>query len=108
MKADHFLSNMQIEVIYLLLDKINKTIEETQFLDLSYSDIKVLGSDYTTDVFVSFVKTNTGASQSTETFYWGVDVNGNLNDNAFKTMQFNNIADKVHFFNSLYEIELTK
>ena len=101
----HPLSKKQNIIISILLNKIQ--LEDQKQKDVIYENIKVLGSDYTNLVFISFLKIGISSSGEADEkkIYWSIDVDGEVNDNAMQTMDFQTLADKVHFFNTLFEID---
>jgi hypothetical protein len=101
----HPLSNRQKIVLSILLKKLK--MEDEKQTSIFYNDIKVLGSDYTDIVFVYFSRISIGESGEGEErkLYWSVDIDGEVNDNAVQTMEFETLSDRVHFFNTLFEIQ---
>lgn len=106
MRTNHYVSPTQIEVVNLLLHKLNDTIIEKSGNDVMYSDIKVLGSDYTPDVFIHFEKTILKDDGEQLEIYWKITPEGELDDDALHNMYFKEISDRVHFFDSLFEIKI--
>jgi hypothetical protein len=106
MKTDHPLTQDQIAVTLILLEKLNQVIEEKKDNDIIYQDIKVLGSDYTRDIFIHFEKIIMKTEPDPDTIYWKISPDGTLDDDALHNMEFESMSDKVHFFNQLFEIRI--
>ncbi len=69
-----------------------------------YENICLLGSHYTDDVFINFEKTVIRSNAEPNNIYWRISPNGSLDDDALHNMEFKTLADRVHFFNELFEI----
>lgn len=105
MKADHPLTKKQIAALAVLLNKLQAVIESQITNDVLYSNVRVLGSDYTPDVFINFERIVARADgPDPENIYWKISPDGKLDDDALHHMEFREMADRVHFFNSLFEI----
>ena len=107
MKTNHYLTPQQIEVVTILLGKLNQTIDAKRGNDVYYDNIRVLGSDYTPDIFINFEKVVVRADVDVDKIYWQIKPDGTVNDDALHTMQFDTLSDGVHFFNTLFEIKVS-
>ncbi|MEA5111645.1 hypothetical protein SDC9_17717 [bioreactor metagenome] len=106
MRANHPITQQQLEVAVMLLNKLKNIIGQRKMDDVLYRNIKVLGSDYTTDIFINFEKVVLKDGADPHDIYWKISETGQLDDDALHTMEFNTMADKVHFFNELFEIRI--
>jgi len=101
MKRNHVVTNSQKKVVALLLGKLASTISEKKGNDVYYDNVRVLGSDYTTDIFIGFDKVVLYAEPEPASIYWQIAPDGTLDDDALHHIQFPSLGDRVHFFNSL-------
>ena len=66
-------------------------------------DIKILKTPYSLDVFLSFVDITLGDSPKFNMYK--IAINGTIDFDPKKTMEFNSFADRITFFNQLEEIK---
>lgn len=108
MQTSHPMTRKQIEVVAALLAKLHQTIDEKKNNDVFYDNIRVLGSQYTDDVFINFEKIIMRSTADPRDIYWRISPDGSVDDDALHNMQFKTLGDRVHFFNELFEITLEK
>lgn len=109
-KTNHPFSKKQL----LKLNVELKKISEVQIVALrgpqipgknnNYTDIEILHSPFGLDVFLSYMDiTNPDRPKS---YLIKIDTTGAVDYEARKNMDFNSLADRVTFFNSLTPVEL--
>ncbi len=97
----HPVTNIQKEKAKTILNyyKENNTTYE------NHEQPTLLGSNYTDSIFVKTTKITTdGDNIHTKTVYTEIQINGQMNYDLLNTMEFKTLADKVHFFNTLFPI----
>lgn len=104
MKTSHPITDKQVAIVAALLAKLEETIRQKEGKDVFYDSIRVLGSHYTDDVFINFEKVVIRSDAEPNNIYWRISPNGQLDDDALHNMEFKTLADRVHFFNELFEI----
>jgi len=72
----------------------------------NYIDIEVLHTPYMLDVFLSFV--DISDAQYPKFMMYKIDSKGNIDYEPRKNMNFENLSDRVHFFNTLQPIKFNK
>jgi len=97
----------QIEVVAMLLAKLNGVIESKKESSVFFENIRVLGSDYTRDIFINFEKVVIRTEADVDNIYWQIKPDGSVDDDALHNMQFDTMSDGVHFFNTLFPIKIT-
>ena len=106
MKTDHPVTQIQKQIVKEIIDRLHK--ENNQNNNALYKNIKVLGSDYSNEIFIAFDKFSPDWNKGEPGFkkkYLGISINGKIDYEVLKR-KFNNLSDRVHFFNSLYEIKI--
>lgn len=67
--------------------------------------VAVMASDYSTDAFLRVIQDVVdGNDVGTETRYIRITFEGEADHDPQRNMYFQNVADRVHFFNSLYPV----
>jgi len=106
MKTNHLLSDLQIAVIHGILKKFDIENKKPNRI-IGFDDIEVLGSDFTDEIFVRYVRYFIGddqnAAKSNECI--GIAWNGIIDYEVYKR-KFKDLSDKVHFFDKLFNIEI--
>lgn len=89
-----------------LNSEIQAVLNDTGFGFTSGSPvIAVMASDYSTDAFLRVVQDVVdGNDVGTETRYIRITFEGETDRDPQRNMYFQNVADRVHFFNSLYPV----
>lgn len=107
-KSNHPFTIMQLHT----LNKELKKISNTQIVSLkavvikgnpNYSDIQILKSAYTLDVFLSFTDVSIPEEPKFNTYK--IDASGKIDYEPKRNMNFKNISDRVSFFNTLEPIK---
>lgn len=70
-----------------------------------YFDIQILSSPYTTDVFLSFWEKEFNGPKN---YMYSINTQGQLNQKPKSSLEFQTLADRVHFFNTLEPINFKK
>lgn len=108
MKTNHNVTPQQAAIAVILLAKLENTINEKAGNDVYYDNIRILGSDYTKDIFINFYKVVLHAEPEPYSIYWQIKPDGTVDDDALHNLEFSTLGDRVHFFNSLYDIIIKK
>jgi hypothetical protein len=106
MQTSHPMTDKQVAIVAVLLAKLEDTIKEKEGKDVFYENIRVLGSHYTDDVFINFEKIVIRSDAEPNNIYWRISPDGTLDDDALHNLKFDTLADRVHFFNELFEITI--
>lgn len=88
----------------MMSDKQNEQITiALQSIPENAQSIRLYESVFTTDVFVQYTILKPSFTDDIEedTVMKRIDWNGNVQDDPRRNMVFDNIADRVHFFNNL-------
>lgn len=106
-QTNHPFTKAQLNELQKHLNTIsNIEIQATNLKGLpgknGYFDIEILHSPYTTDVFLSFWETATNGPKS---YIYSIDTIGSVNKNPKATLEFKTFADRIHFFNTLENID---
>lgn len=107
-KSNHPFSTKQL---YSLNQELQK-ISETQIISLrgitipakkNYSDIKILKSPYYLSVFLSFIDISDSTNPKFKMY--SISIDGTVDYEVKQNMTFNNLSDRITFFNELEKIE---
>lgn len=107
-KTNHAFTKMQLTALNKELKKISNTqVIALKGVDIqgknNISDIKILHTPFLNDVFLSFTDMSVPEFPKFNTYQILVD--GSINYEPKKTMDFNSLADRVTFFSSLQPVE---
>jgi len=105
MKNNHPSSKEQRQIVAEIVAKL---VSENNKDNHIYQDIRVLGSDFSNDVFINYSKITPDWNNNRpkeEIKYISISLKGKIDYKANK-MEFKTVPDRVHFFNNLYEIDL--
>jgi hypothetical protein len=107
-KSNHPFSVIQLSVLNKELKKIsNFEVVSLKGISISgkknFADINVLKSPYSLDVFLAFTDVSIAERPKYNTIKIGI--NGDVDYDTKRNLEFNNLADRVSFFNSLEPIE---
>lgn len=89
------------EIIKSICDK-NKSQKEN-----IYSEIEILGSDYTNELFIRYNKTffDENFEAQNQKKLIGIDTNGKIDYNVY-LREFETLKDRIHFINSLFSVKI--
>lgn len=109
-KTNHPFTIPQLKTLNAELSKIS----DTQILGLKginiagkkdIFDIKILHSPYLSDVFLSFTDLTVPDYPKFQTY--GIKANGTIDYEVKRNLEFNTLADRVSFFNTLQPIQFS-
>jgi len=105
MKPKAIINKIQKIILDILFNKIEIERQNKNIV----IDIPIcFQGDYNSSIYIKFSKTyeNENSEAQQRTIWWAIDEKGNFDDNASKSTIFKDLADRIHFFNNLHEVEL--
>jgi hypothetical protein len=109
-KTDHPFTKNQLVSLQRELSKVSTAIIETTQLQgfpakAGYFDIEVLHSPYSNTVFLSYWE---NVQNRPKSFVVAIESDGSVDHTPRSTYEFETLSDRVHFFNTLFQIEFKK
>lgn len=108
-KTNHPFTVAQLKKLNEELEKISNTQIGLKGVQIpgkkNFHDIKITHSPYMLDVFLSFTDLTVPEYPKFKTF--GIKTNGEIDYQVKQTLEFDSLADRVSFFNTLQPIEFT-
>lgn len=104
-----YMSQAQLDAINIELDALaaGKANDgaQTGWGTSKPHDAAILYSNYTTDVFIRYFRYESdGTDTGKQTYYIRISFEGRVDCEPLKTMYFQTVADRIHFFNTLQEL----
>lgn len=106
-KTDHPFTKKQLQAVQRELSKVSTAIiESTQLRGLpareGYFDIDLLHSPYSNSVFLSYWQS---VNDRPANFLVAIESDGSVDYTPRTNYEFENLSDRVHFFNNLNPID---
>jgi hypothetical protein len=110
LKTNHPFSLKQVKSLNEELQKISNTTIGLKGIKIpgknNIQDIEISRSSYVLDVFLTF--TDMSVPEYPKFECYGIATSGKVNKAIKQTMEFQNLSDRVHFFNNLQPIEFSR
>lgn len=107
-KTNHPFTKKQLEVLNSELKRISDNkISVLRGFKFSakenYTDIEISHSPFNLDVFLSFMDITLGDNPKSE--FYAISPSGKIDKNIRQNLEFENLSDRVHFFNNLIPVK---